>query len=156
MRGQVFQIEGKTFFTMGGDVRSGSFENICEIHGISHGNVKKDSNNVICASWWRNEYPNPQEFQEGLINLAKVNNQIDYIVTFHLSTSKLLKMCYIYDDEISYMTDYFDLLEAGVEFKRWICGADYRWYDTDTNKYCSPDMLFGDKYYNAEDIKCAL
>mgnify|MGYP003303825466 CR=1 FL=1 len=153
MRGQVFCIDGKTFFTMGGAMRTGYFENICEMYGISRGNVKKDFNNVICESWWRYEYPNPQEFQEGLINLAKVNNQVDYIVTFHLSTSKLLKMGYIYEGEINYMTDYFDLLEAGVEFKKWICGWEHMWYDTDIKKDYSPNMLFGDKYYNAKDIK---
>ena len=62
-------------------------------------------------------------------------------------------MGFIYDEEISYMTDYFDLLEAGVKFKRWICGYGYTWYDRNSKEDYSPNIFFGDKYYNAKDIK---
>lgn len=63
MRGQVFTIEGKKFFTMGG---AESHDKIYRKEGIS---------------WWPREMPSNDEYEEGLANLDKVNNQVDYILS---------------------------------------------------------------------------
>ncbi len=63
MRGQVFTIEGKTFFTFGG----GTSIDKCF-------RVEKES-------WWREEIPSQKEIDEGVENLKKVGNKVDFIVT---------------------------------------------------------------------------
>ena len=63
MRGQVFEIEGKTIFTFGGAT---SIDRYMRIEGIS---------------WWARELPSFEELDEGLANLKRYNNTVDYIVT---------------------------------------------------------------------------
>ena len=63
MRGQVFMIESKSFFTFGGAL---SFDKGRRIEG---------------KSWWKEEMPTPEDYKEALINLATVNYDVDYIVS---------------------------------------------------------------------------
>ena len=63
MRGQVFEIEGKTFFTFGGAT---SVDRFLRTEGIS---------------WWPQELPNYEQFDEAIANLKRYNNKVDYIVT---------------------------------------------------------------------------
>lgn len=63
MRGQVFEIEGKTIFTFGGAT---SIDRDYRIEG---------------KSWWAQELPTYEELDEGLANLKKCGNKVDYIIT---------------------------------------------------------------------------
>lgn len=63
MRGQVFEIEGKTIFTFGGAT------------SLDKGFRKKG------VSWWAQERPTYEELDEGMANLKRYNNKVDYIVT---------------------------------------------------------------------------
>ena len=63
MRGQVFEIEGKTFFTFGGAT---SIDRAFRIEG---------------KSWWWQERATEQEFDEGIANLKRYNNEVDYVIT---------------------------------------------------------------------------
>ena len=63
MRGQVFLLEGKTIFTFGGATsidRAFRTENV---------------------SWWKQEVPSFQELDEGLANISRFDNKVDYIIT---------------------------------------------------------------------------
>lgn len=72
MRGQVFEIEGKTFFTFGGAT---SIDKFMRREGLS---------------WWKQELPTYEELDEGMANLKKHNNKVDYIVTHSCSERALL------------------------------------------------------------------
>ncbi len=63
MRGQVFEIDGNTFFTFGGAT---SIDRYLRTEGIS---------------WWPQEVPTYRELDEGVANLRRHNNKVDYIVT---------------------------------------------------------------------------
>lgn len=63
MRGQVFEIENKTFFTMGG------------------GKSYDQNMRTPYVSWWPEEIPNFLECVEGMKNLEKYNNEVDYFIT---------------------------------------------------------------------------
>ena len=86
MRGQVFNIEDKTFFTFGG----------ASSHDISAGILEPDDPNfkekkkqldkdpfalyrINHVSWWERELPSENEMEMGLNNLKKENNKVDYI-----------------------------------------------------------------------------
>ena len=63
MRGQVFELEGSTIFTFGGAT---SIDKYMRKEGVS---------------WWREEMPSYEELDEGIANLKKYNNKVDYIIT---------------------------------------------------------------------------
>ena len=63
MRGQVFEIEGKTIFTFGGAT---SIDRAFRTEG---------------RSWWPQEVPSFEELDEGLANLKRYGNEVDYIIT---------------------------------------------------------------------------
>ncbi len=72
MRGQVFNIEGKTIFTFGGAT---SIDRNYRIEGLD---------------WWEEELPTFEELDEGINNLAKYNNKVDYIITHSCSERALM------------------------------------------------------------------
>ena len=71
MRGQIYEIEGKTFFTFGGAT-----------------SVDKDYR-IEGRSWWSQELPTSKELDEGLENLKRYGNSVDYIITHSCSRRAL-------------------------------------------------------------------
>lgn len=63
MRGEVYEIEGKTFFTFGGAT---SFDKYYREEGVS---------------WWREETHTQEEYENALKNLTKVDFSVDYVIT---------------------------------------------------------------------------
>jgi predicted phosphodiesterase len=63
MRGQVYTLNGKTFFTFGGASSTDRF-------------LRKEN-----ISWWPEEVPTFEQLDEAIVNLKKYNNEVDYIVT---------------------------------------------------------------------------
>ena len=100
MRGQVYKIGNKTFFTMGG---AESHDKIYRKEGVS---------------WWRREMPSDDEYEEGLLNLNKVNNQVDYILS-HCAPDRLQsKIAYWYEHDK--LTNYLEIIRQTIEFKDWL------------------------------------
>lgn len=62
MRGQVFDIDGRTFFTFGGAYSIDRADRIEDI------------------SWFREEMPTEAEYEEGWKNLEKADFTVDYII----------------------------------------------------------------------------
>lgn len=114
MRGYVFQICGKTFFTMGGAT---SIDKHLRINRIS---------------WWEEEMPNYEEFERGLKNLEKHNNCVDYIVTHSAPSDIMHLLCEYYDTDN--LTDYLEEIRNNCEFKKWFFGH-YHTDHTIHNKY---------------------
>ncbi len=109
MRGQVFTIDDLKFFTFGGAL-----------------SVDKHYRKEF-ISWWREEIPSGQEFEEGLKNLEKHNMTVDYIIT-HTAPSAVVEeinLATLYldgeklKDPTCKMLDYF---MENVKFKKWYFG----------------------------------
>lgn len=64
MRGQVFEIEGKTFFTFGGAT-----------------SMDKATRRAHNLGWWAQELPTYEELDEGFRNLKRYHNKVDFIIT---------------------------------------------------------------------------
>ena len=119
MRGQIFNIEGKTFFTFGGAT---SIDKIYRTEYIS---------------WWRQELPSYAELDEAIENLKKHNNSVDYIVTHSCGERALMypplknrsfqMNCYPENHMLSYFEDI-------VNYKHWYFGHYHM------------DAELGDKY----------
>lgn len=108
MRGQVFNIDDKKFFTFGGAT---SIDKLSSIEFIS---------------WWKQELPTYKELEEGIGNMQKNNYEVDYILT-HCCSSKTLETVsayagfrYNYDEDI--LNKYFNVIQQRTTFKHWYFG----------------------------------
>ena len=124
MRGQVFNIEGKTFWTFGGasshDVRDG----ILEIDDLRLRKWRYDHEKIYRVnhvSWWKEELPSEEEMEEGCKNLENINNKVDFIVTHCGATSSMALYSHgEYKPDI--LTDYLEEIRQRVDFGRWFMG----------------------------------
>ena len=71
MRGQVYTIDGKKIFVMGGGT---SIDKHLRVEG---------------ESWWKEEMPSMEEYNEALDNLEKHNYEVDYVLTHSAPTNIL-------------------------------------------------------------------
>lgn len=104
MRGQVFEIEGKTFFTFGG------------------GNSVDKRERTPYITWWPQEMPSEEEYEEGLRNLEKVDWSVDYVLT-HTCPEYIAHMLVtdVYPGE-GELQRYFDEIAQKLEFDMWYFG----------------------------------
>jgi DNA repair exonuclease SbcCD nuclease subunit len=117
MRGQVFEIDGLKFFTFGG---AESIDKVYRHVGIS---------------WWAEEVPNKEEFDEAMHNLEKVNFTVDYIIT-HTIDEKTLKNPVFNDYKFTiYPTSrHFNYFEENVKYKHWFFGHFHEDININENK----------------------
>lgn len=106
MRGEYYEIDGRTFFTFGG----------AKSHDIEY--------RVAWRSWWPGEMPSSDEMKHGLETLALHNNTVDYILTHDAPGFVCTKFNY----DIDLLNRYLDNLETetGVQFKHWYFGHLHR------------------------------
>ena len=103
-RGHVYEINGKSFFVMGGAT---SIDKNSRVPGIS---------------WWSQEIPTTFEFEFGLDQLVRYDNKVDYILGHTTSLNYIennIKPRWLLPDPVS---EYFNVIEETVEFKRFYFG----------------------------------
>ena len=106
MRGQVFTIEGKSFFTFGGAT---SNDKESRIEGID---------------WFPQEIPGDADIVEANANLKKVNFTVDYVVT-HTCDEKVLYYPAILNARIFHLHPENSILsyfEETVHYTHWYFG----------------------------------
>lgn len=130
MRGQVFTLQNRTFFTFGGASSHDISDGILE---LDDPNLKlkikrldregRDDYRINHYNWWERELPNETEKNEGLENLKKCGYKVDYILTHSPSTSLLAKMK---DGNSEYhsdcLTDYLQQILNMVEYRCFLFG----------------------------------
>ena len=107
MRGQVYEIEGKSVFTFGGAT---SIDRAYRTEG---------------RSWWRQELPTYGELDEGLANLKRYGNKVDYIITHTCGQRalayprmRMIAGVKVNCPETHLLSNFEDL----IEFKHWYFG----------------------------------
>lgn len=103
MRGQVYEIDGRRIFTFGGAY---SIDKAMRTPGVS---------------WWRDEMPTDEEKKEALANLAKVNNEVDYILT-HTAPEDTMSLFHPYHFEEAPLNNFFEYIRENVKYKHWWFG----------------------------------
>lgn len=124
MRGQVFNIDGKTFFTFGGarshDIRDGILE-------VGDSRIKKWERDyfklfrVNHVSWWEREMPSDAEMDEGIQNLEKANYKVDFVVS-HCGPASTIALYSHGNFEADYLTKYFEEIRSKLDYKKWFMG----------------------------------
>ena len=124
MRGEIFEIDGNTFFTFGGasshDIQEGIL-NLDEEEKIYEYRKRGAYFRIRDFSWWDLELPTNEEMTNGIKNLEKVNYKVDYIITHCCSTSiQAMLGGGRYKKDI--LTDYLQKISEKCEFKKWYFG----------------------------------
>lgn len=102
MRGQIFELEGCRFFTMGG----------AKSHDTNH--------RINHISWWRQELPSDEEYSEALQNLERYNWQVDYIITHCAPTS--IALMGSRHNEADRLTDFLQEVRERAKYYYWLFG----------------------------------
>lgn len=137
MRGQVFELQGKTFFTFGGaqshDVKDGILDPLDPCYKLKKKELNKEDNprfRTKHIDWFEEEMPTEEEMAEGRSNLAKHNNTVDYIVT-HCCCTSTQAVVGDPSTKANYLTDYFESIHNTVDYKKWFFGHYHK--DIDVN-----------------------
>ena len=126
MRGEVFNIENKKFFTFGGASSHDISDGILEIGDERIKQWDKDYFKMFRVnhlSWWERELPNQEEMDNGIKNLELNDNKVDYILTHCPYTSLLKQMdggSGLYESDV--LTDYLQKIKQTVDYKQWLFG----------------------------------
>lgn len=107
MRGQIFDIEDKKFFTFGGGESS-----------------DKDMR-LPLGNWWRQEEATPSEMADGARVLDEVGCSVDYIITHEppslVKSAMLLRRGDI--DSVNKLNGYLEEISRSCKFKHWYFGS---------------------------------
>ena len=127
MRGQIYEIEGKRFFTMGGasshDIQDGILEP--DDPDFKRKRRQLDARNAMYRinhqSWWKEELPSEEEYQEARDNLEKHGWEMDYIITHCCPTSVQEELgAGFYQADV--LTDFLEEISRRCKFKYWFFG----------------------------------
>ena len=103
MRGQVYEIAEKTVFSFGGGQTDDSYE-------LNEG-----------ENWWQREIPSEEELAEGLKNLEKSGNNVDFVVTYE-PPSRMQDFLIGSAGESNHINKYLGEIHDKITFKGWFFG----------------------------------
>ena len=107
MRGQLFEIQGHTFFTMGG--------------AESHDKDLRIQGETI----WKQELPCDEEYETAYNTLEECDFTVDCIIT-HCAPTRIQKrinnLLGVEEYSANRLTDFFDEILQNVDYKKWFCG----------------------------------
>lgn len=127
MRGEIYIIEDKTFFVMGGaashDIQDGILDPKDRYFSRRRRRLEEQGKymyRIRGRSWWEQEMPTKEEYEYARQNLQKNNNKVDYIIS-HCAPSR-----FVYRFNNNYkpdeLTDFHNEIYHTIDFKHWYCG----------------------------------
>lgn len=145
MRGQVFTIEDKKFFTFGGasshDIQDGILDYDDPYWKDKAKALDKQGKymyRIKGLSWWSQELPVLYELNTGLQNLQKNNNKVDFIITHCISSSTAALMGF---HDVDILNKYFEQIKETIEYNKWFFGH-YHMNKQITNKdFCLYEQI---------------
>lgn len=136
MRGEIYEIDNKKIFAFGGaschDIPDGILDDD-NLEKIDEYDKRHAGYRIRGYNWWDLELPTDGELRNGLDNLCKVNNKVDYIISHCAPTSIQNAFNPYYPD--NKLTKYFEEIKDKVEFKKWYFGHYHKNDDTTFDKF---------------------
>lgn len=127
MRGQIFELAGRTFFTLGGASSHDITDGILDPKAPNYRAQKKRLDirhglyRINHVSWWADELPDDADYAESERNLNRRGRRVDYMVS-HCCPSSLVDLLgqglYQHDR----LTDYLETLKDNCRFQYWFFG----------------------------------
>ena len=153
MRGEVFNIDGYTFYTFGG-AASHDIEGLATKEerekDYTAGILQIDDPNIhektrMCKhsnrfyriediSWWREEMPSLEEMEYGLSNLEKSGNQVDFVLTHDAPSSFLPFLIAKFDNDK--LNRYLETVRQTISYKNWYFGHHHKDMVLPTGEEC--------------------
>ena len=126
MRGQVFEIDGIALFTMGGaashDIQDGILDPASPDFEREYWFKRRTRQmfRVKGVSWWPEELPSVEEYEEAVRNLERVSWRVNCVLTHCAPTSiqQKLDRNYIPDR----LTDFLQMVKRWCQFDCWFLG----------------------------------
>lgn len=143
MRGEIFDIEGKSFLAFGGaDSWDAELFRPFDEDKWYPGKGKRKSH----VNWWKEERPTREELKNALTNLAKRNNRVDVVLTHETRTENIKKyFSYSITKQVCKM---LDLIYKKADFKLWFFGHHH--YNEQVSKN---EMCIFDEFVKIDDLK---
>ena len=128
MRGEVYEILGKRFFTFGGASSHDIKDGILDIDDPDYKDKKKELDKnpftlyrVRNVSWWDAELPSEEEMENGRFNLEKHDWKVDFVITHSPSASVIALLGGgLYEQDI--LTKYLEEIRIKLNYKRHFAG----------------------------------
>lgn len=139
MRGQVFIIDGKRFFTMGGASSHDIADGILEQDDPDFRRKKKRLDarraqyRIHHQTWWKEELPSSAEYKEAERNLTACGWNVDYIIS-HCCPSSIVDLLGVETYRHDRLTDFFETINNRCSFGHWFFGH-YHGNRTISDKY---------------------
>ena len=125
MRGQVFTLEGRAFFTMGGasshDIEDGILDMDDPDYQRKYTRLLLENKRhfrIRGRSWWPEELPSAEEYAEAQRNLDAHDWAVDYIITHSPPTS----FAAILNRPRDELTDFLEEIRQRAGYRRWLFG----------------------------------
>ena len=120
-RGQIFEIDKKKFFTMGG--------------ATSHDKGFRRE----YVSWWPEEMPNYMEYEDALYNLTQNHWKVDYILTHCAPVTIQKRINQNYKTDV--LTLFLEQIMVECQFKKWFFGHYHQDRNFDNKFYCLYNII---------------
>lgn len=127
MRGQMYNIDGCNIFSFGGatshDIQDGILEpddpdfNRKYLQYYNEGKLFR----VNHESWWEEEMPSKEEYEEGLTTLEANEWKVDYVIS-HCGPSSSVALLSGGTYEVDELTKYFEEIRQKLNYKKWFFG----------------------------------
>lgn len=138
MRGQLYVIDGYTFYTLGGarshDIKDGildpeapDFKKVCRQLRVRNALFR-----IRHKDWWPEELPSTAEYMEALRTLERTEWAVDYVIT-HCAPARIAKEL-IPTHEPDPLTAFLDMINRRLKFHYWLFGH-YHGNQIIQNKY---------------------
>ena len=127
MRGQVFDLQGCSFFTMGGarshDIEDGILNPKAPDYEEQYWVLRRMGARfrVNHRSWWKQELPDKSEYEEARHSLESIHYEIDYVIT-HCAPNSIVDILgnggYVHD----HLTGFLEEVKERAKFHYWLFG----------------------------------
>ena len=112
MRGQVYEINGHTYFTMGGAMSTD--------RGPATGTAVQDKGKW----WWPQEIPSIDEWMVATKNLEMHDWEVDFVITHDVPAFVTMRLNGGY--RISQVSNMLEQLRQDITYSHWFCGHMHR------------------------------
>ena len=126
MRGQAFELQGCTFFTMGGaqshDIGDGILDMDSPDFYEQYDSLRRNRGQfrIDHISWWKEELPSGEEYAEARQTLERLNWKVDYVITHCAPTAIQQKINA--DFKQDKLTEFLNEIQSRSQFHYWLFG----------------------------------